>query len=478
MPAIGFAVGILAGQHAETSACWLSLLCLLAAVFALYRWPLYQSVALLFTIVALGALRSAMVRSQHEQVAWPEGEVTYKAVITSEVREKPKTMLADIIIAGDGRKVKCYISKDSLSRRLAIGDRLVLTSLIERNREWQQGTFNYRRYLEVHGFAGQTFVRQGLWHLSPGGWHGLSLWQRARLRFLCYRHYLLQRYRNMGYAGDEYAVVAAMTLGDKSAMTSELNEVYAVSGASHVLALSGLHLGIIYMLLALVVVGRRWRFATQVLAVLGIWAFAMLVGLPLSVVRAAVMISVYGLLSLLGRNRLSLNALALAALIILMVSPYSLWDVGFQLSFAAMMAILTVQPLFEHAVRREWLMAHPVIRSVWGLSTVSVAAQLGTAPLVAYYFGRFSTWFLLTNFIVIPATTAILYLALATLLIPAAGVVLLRIVGWLNTALALIATRLPCPSIEGLRPSLVQTVVAYIVIVCVASAVRIYNKKL
>ncbi|MBQ8487463.1 MAG: ComEC/Rec2 family competence protein [Prevotella sp.] len=477
MPAVALAVGILAGQHVEMPTCWLLFLSLLVCAVLLYCWPRCQSVALLLSVAALGAIRSSSVRGDFERTVWPDGVVSCEAVVVSEVVEKPKTMATDVVVSS-GQKLKCYIAKDTASQLLTIGDRLQLRSHIEGNREWRQGTFDYRRYQEVHGFKGQMFVRRGCWQLLDRSWDGLPVWQRLRLSFLDYRHRLLQRYRQAGFSGDEYAVVAAMTLGDKSAMSHELKEVYAVSGASHVLALSGLHLGIVYMVLSLLVVGRRWRFVTQLLAVLGIWAFALLVGLPASVVRSAVMITVYGLLSLAHRGHPSLNALALASLLILVVSPYSLFDVGFQLSFAAMLAILTVQPVISGVVGRQWLMEYSVVRWLWGLATVSVAAQVGTAPLVAYYFGRFSTWFLLTNFVVIPATTVILWLAIATLAVPALGAVLLRVVGWLNGVLTLLATRLPCPSIEGLHPTVVQTVAVYVVVLGLLMIVLKYDKRI
>ena len=482
MPAVALVGGIVAGQYVEPSTCWLLFFGLFLTAIALYRFSRSQSVMLLLTVAALGAVRSSTVRQQHEQVTWPDATVSYEAVVVSEPVAKPKTTAVDMIIVGDGRKVKAYIARDSASSRLAIGQRLQLCSHIERNHDWHQGTFDYRRYLEVHGFAGQTFVRQGDWQRLTDSWEGLPVWQRLRLHFLCYRHSLLERYRAMGIDDEAYAVVAAMTLGDKSAMSRELRDVYAVSGASHVLALSGLHLGIIYMLLSLLVVGRRWRFVTQLSAVAGIWAFALLVGLPSSVVRAAVMISVYALLSLVHRGRPSLNALSLAALVILIVSPYSLYDVGFQLSFAAMLAIVTIQPLLEGMVSREWLFDHSVLRWLWGLATISVAAQVGTAPLVAYYFGRFSTYFLLTNFVVIPATTLILYLALAALITIHYTIffseALLMVVGWLNSALTLIAVRLPCRSIEGLRPSMLQTAMVYVIIISLYQIIIRYDKHL
>ena len=468
MPALSFMVGIAVGSRWDnTVVWWLSVAVTLAFLAIVRQRASWASLSLLLAAAAVGGLRSSMTSQSHRQVTWPDGYVSYEGIIVSEVSERPKSMGMDVVIAGNGRKVKCYVAKDADSRRLKIGDRLLLTSRIERNRDWRQGTFDYRRYQEVHGFSGQTFVRSGDWQRQQPSWQGLPVGWRLRLHFLCYRHQLLERYRQMGAADDQYAVLAAMTLGDKSAMSSTLRQVYAVSGASHVLALSGLHLGIIYMLLSLLVVNRRLRLLSQVMIVTAIWAFALLVGLPASVVRAAVMISLYALLSLAGRNRMSVNALAVAALCILMVNPDSLADVGFQLSFLAMLAILLLLPLADRLVPRHRLQDYPLLRWLWGLTTVSVAAQVGVAPLVAYYFGRFPTWFLLTNIVVIPTTTLILCLALSALLLPAVGSALLWTVGALNTVLTFIAVSLPCASIDGLHPSVLQTAMAYVIIVSV-----------
>ena len=476
MPAAALIIGILLGDTWPSVTTWWGLLLvLMAAVLLLYRWSTLQSFSLIMALAALGGVRASSVRMQHQQVAWPSDQVCYEAVVASEVSEKPKTLGMDIILTG-GRQLKCYVAKDDRSRQLQIGDRLLLRSRINPNSDWHRGTFDYRRYLEIHGFTGQTYVAPDAWQRLPDSWQGLSLWQQVRLRFLCYRHTLLQRYRQMGAGESEYAVLAAMTLGDKSAMTQELRDVYAVSGASHVLALSGLHLGIIYMLLSLLVVRRRFRVVSQTVAIGAIWAFTLLVGLPVSIVRSAVMISIFAIVSLAGHNRMSVNALALSALTILLVSPDSLFDVGFQLSFAAMLAILLLLPLFDRERIRRYLFDRPLLRWLYGLTTVSLAAQTGVAPLIAYYFGRFSTYFLLTNLMVIPAATVILCLTLPALLLPVAAALLLQVVGWLNAALSLIAFRLPCASIEGLSPTWQQVVLIYVVIVCTYLIIVRYDK--
>ena len=299
----------------------------------------------------------------------------------------------------------------------------------------------------------------------PDESQSVSRIDRSKQFFLSQRSKLLERFADGGVDGDAYAVVAAMSLGDKSALTRDLKDTYSVSGASHVLALSGLHLGIIYMLLSVLLPRCRWPALSQLLIILFIWAFVFLVGMSVSVVRSAIMLTVYGLLSIGNRDKMSINALAFTAIVMLMWNPAWLFDVGFQMSFLAVFAILLFVPLFDDVFSAEYLMAHRWIKRIWGLVVVSCSAQLGVAPLIAFYFGRFSTYFLLTNFIVIPAAMAILWLSLVVLLFPSLAYILLYIVQCLNAILSRI-TAIPGASIDNLHPSVLQVMLIYVLIFC------------
>ena len=299
----------------------------------------------------------------------------------------------------------------------------------------------------------------------PDESQSVSRIDRSKQFFLNQRSKLLERFADGGVDGDAYAVVAARSLGDKSALTRDLKDTYSVSGASHVLALSGLHLGIIYMLFSVLLPRRRWPALSQLLIILFIWAFVFLVGMSVSVVRSAIMLTVYGLLSIGNRDKMSINALAFTAIVMLMWNPAWLFDVGFQMSFLAVFAILLFVPLFEDVFSAEYLMAHRWIKRIWGLVVVSCSAQLGVAPLIAFYFGRFSTYFLLTNFIVIPAAMAILWLSLVVLLFPSLAYILLYIVQCLNAILSRI-TAIPGASIDNLHPSVLQVMLIYVLIFC------------
>ena len=411
----------------------LGLLGLLVVLTALLkRFPVVQTVMICVDFVLVGMV---LVQRQPLPVA-PDRQV--EAVVFSEPVEKPKTMAVDLLLPESGEQVRRYLWKDENSRALHLGDGIVLRRL------------------------GEGYVARRDWYRGGDAVSEMSRLDRVRLRFLSFRQSLLARYHQTSMDDDAYGVLAAMTLGDKKALSSEVRETFSVTGASHVLALSGLHLGIIYMLLSRLFMGRRRFWPAQVAIVMGIWAFAFLTGLSTSMVRSATMISVYAVFSLGGRSRSSVNLLCFAAMVILLVSPKSLFDVGFQLSFMAVLSILLFMPFVEQF----WPAENRVHRWLRGMVGVSVTAQIGVAPLIAFYFGRFSTYFLLTNFIVIPLVTLILYVALVVMLFPSLGGVLVALVDIMNRALGWVA-RLPCSSIDGLHPSVLTVSLLYVIVLLI-----------
>ena len=439
--AVSLMVGIVLGTYVPVGIpLWPLFVGILLVALLLEKYENLQSMTIILAFVMLGW---ALVKGQWEKVRvdWSDGEVVYEAVVLTDPVEKAKTMMVDILLIESGHKLKCYLHKDDRSRSLRIGDGLKVQSHIRPNSTWQQGRFDYRRYLEVHGYTGQTFVASWKWQKVEVSLKGLSRIERTRLFMLKQRSRLLHRLSPEEDTSLEspfynaYAVVAAMALGDKSALSRELKETYAVTGASHVLALSGLHLSIIYMLLSLLVVDRRWQMCSQVFIVVNIWVFVFLVGMSVTVVRAAVMVSVYALLSLGHRDKMSVNTLVFTAIGMLIMKPVSLFDAGFQMSFAAVFAILVLVPLFDRVFPEGFLMSHRVVKWLWALVAVSLAAQIGTAPLVWYHFGRIPLWSVLTNVVVVPAAGLIVCLAGLTLLFPSCAYLLLYIAATLNKIL-------------------------------------------
>ena len=442
------------------------------------RYPRLQTAGLLAGMFLLGvALGSRQRQALH--VEWPEKTLSTELVVVSEVKVKKKTVVFDALTADGQHKLRCSIHRDNNSERIEIGQGLVVHTRINKIRHRKQGSFDYQQYMQCHGFTGELYANSHQWQGQAVGLQALSMTDRLRLRFLVWRHQLLFHFQKQPMDDDAYGVIAAMALGDKTALSKDVKDTYSRVGASHILALSGLHLMIIYSIVTLVIGWHRYHIVTQSITVLAIWAFALLAGLPTSVVRSAFMISIYALLSLGYRERMSVNTLAFVAVVLLVVNPLSLYDLGFQLSFTAVLSILLVHPLINGLIAADVQQRHRWLSTVWGLVTVSVAAQIGTAPLVAYHFGRFSTWFLLSNFIVIPLAWFILCFTLLCLAFSwwswAAGTLTALLV-WLtsamNHALGWVA-QLPLSSIEGIRLSAIQLLLIYIIIGCCYVALSI-----
>lgn len=415
------------------------------------RWPAAQSIVIGICFVTFG-----ITLAQWQYVEPIEG-LAVEAVVMSEPAERPKTVAVDLLVPERGQTMRCYLWKGGTGMSLQLGDEVVV-----RLRSTQDDDGNRR-------WPSRYFVSYRDWQPGGSALQRLSKFQRSRLFFLRLRHRLLARYQALNADEEVYGVLAAMTLGDKSALTPDLRDTYNDSGVSHVLALSGLHVGIIYMLLTLLTLRRPRFWLAQILIVTAIWGFAFLTGLSPSIVRASVMISLYAVFAARSQGRASLNVLAFAAIVMLIADVQTLFEVGFQLSFLSVFSILLFVPLFDCLYNPGQLAGskvsklHPLLRGLWGMAAVSVAAQLGTAPLVAYYFGRLSTWFLLANFIVIPAATVIIYGALLTLLCPPIGQLLVWAVDLLNQALGIVAA-LPYSSIDGLHPTILQVVLVYMLV--------------
>lgn len=456
---------------------WPFLLGSMIVSIVLYRWMIAQNIAIMTTVCLMGMTLTQWKQQEARHYTFTDQRQTIDVVIISEGSEKAKTMAFDVLMTDNGRKIKCYLQKDKRSCALKPGNGLRLTTRIQENSNYRNGRFYYRDYLTKHGFTGQCYARSNQWKLQRLSLKNLSRIDRSRITFLRWRHQLLERYRLLGAEQDVYGVIAAMTLGDKTALSRELRDTYSIVGASHVLALSGLHLSILYALFSWLTLARnRRRIISQLILVTAIWTFAFLAGLPVSMIRAATMFSVFSIFALGYRSSMTVNTLCFTAIIILLQNPYALFDVGFQLSFMAVLSIVLLSPLMDSFVSREWQWNHRLLGRLWSCLSVSVAAQIGVAPLIAYHFGRFSTYFMLTNLIILPAVYLILIGSLLMLLIAWKPIALLvvGITSILNLMLTQIA-RLPLASIEGLHPSIVQVILCYVAIGALYGALLRYK---
>jgi competence protein ComEC len=206
---------------------------------------------------------------------------------------------------------------------------------------------------------------------------------------------------------DVQGLAEALLIGYKHDLDKDLVQAYSRTGVVHIIAISGLHLGLVYALLLWLTRGLKRRTLLRLLLVLGgLWAFAGTAGAGPSVLRAALMFSCLALASLAKRRSRPANALVLSALILLCIQPYWLWDIGFQLSYAAVASIL----LFQQPLYRSLRFPNKPLAAVWQLASVTLAAQLLTLPLTVYHFHQLPLLFLGGNLLAVPLSSLLLFL--------------------------------------------------------------------
>lgn len=305
-----------------------------------------------------------------------------------------------------------YLPADSNSYRLLPGQHIVFRAKASPvAKPKNPDAFDFADWQAKRNVFHQSWVEKEEWLLQD---EEPSLLGRAML----VRQQLLKvLYTYLPSGSNELAVAAALILGKKDELSTDLRNAYAETGAIHVLAVSGLHVGLVAgglaWLLSIGFLGRRsWRWPRFFLVLMGIWCFAFITGLSPSVMRAAVMFSFVGLGQTLGERSNTYNILAASALLLLLINPLLLFDIGFQLSYLAVAGILFFQP----RIYRLWYSPYRLIDGVWQLSTVAIAAQLVTFPVSLYYFHQFPLYFLLSGLVVVLSASIILYLGIALFL--------------------------------------------------------------
>ncbi|MDR1653606.1 MAG: ComEC family competence protein [Prevotellaceae bacterium] len=312
----------------------------------------------------------------------------------------------------DNSKVILYLQKNDSAAALLYGDRILVQAQMQPPQApLNPDAFDFGAYLRRQGVAATAYVQAERWQRA-GQNNNFSL---MRLADRCQK-YLLNIYRSLGITGDEFAIVAALTLGYTDDIAPELTDAYSASGAIHILSVSGLHVAIVYGFLLFVMniflKNKPWaRFIKSLIIIVALWFYAFITGLSPSVMRAAFMCSIVALSMSLGRKAEIYNSIFLSAFVLLLINPNNLFNIGFQLSYAAVLSIV----IFAVPSYKLLNTANKLIVFAADIVIVSFAAQLGTAPFTIYYFHTFPAWFLLTNIVAIPLSTIIIYVSISAL---------------------------------------------------------------
>lgn len=295
-------------------------------------------------------------------------------------------------------KVMAYFPKSDSAFTLRYGDLVAIPAPVrEVSGPKNPGEFNYRDYLSRKGITGQVYLRDDDWlDLQVNNANPLFAFS---FRF---RDMLLASLRKCGLKNHEFGVAAAILLGYDDYLEHEMRQKYVASGSMHILCVSGLHVGIIF-LVASFLLGfldrKRWQKALKHGLLLAlIWFYALIAGLSLSILRSALMLSFVIIGEAIRRKGFVINSISASAFILLCVNPNNLFEIGFLLSYAAVVGIVVLQkPIYN------WLyFKNKLLDKVWEITSVALSAQIATIPFTLFYFNQFTTYFWLSNLFMTP----------------------------------------------------------------------------
>lgn len=386
--------------------------------FKKYRYYFIQGIFLQIVFVSLGVAVMQKTLQAREQetalLAACKNGTVYIMRLIEPLQLKNKTYKTAAIIESIGTaqheiktniKIIVRVAVDSCNTHIPelIAGRYIATAIrpILVPDTHNPGGFHYKEWLFRNEITHQLYLAKGTWTLLPT--------KKSKQYLQVLQQNISNRLQQNITGKQEKAVAAALLIGYKQDIDSDLMKAYSNTGVIHVIAISGLHLGLIYGLLLSIFnwipnsTIKKWTAPPIMLLVL--WGFALLTGAGPSIVRAAVMFSFIIIASVVKQNSSILNALAASAFFLLLLHPFYLWDIGFQLSYAAVLSIVLYQKnIFDTLYFKfKWLQA------CWQLNALTLSAQILTLPLVVYHFHQFPNYFLLSNFIVVPLSSIILY---------------------------------------------------------------------
>jgi competence protein ComEC len=338
--------------------------------------------------------------------------------IDSEPRIKSGNLSIDCKILNILSNDKLYSLDSKIRVQIKDGDanafqfaqrKLILGKLFYPNCAIKPGDFNYASFLKSKGIS--SIIRVDSSHILNFTDDEFSF---QRLSFK-WRSSILDRFHDDVIKADEKQVASALLLGDRSEMNTELLKEYSSGGIIHILAVSGLHVGLIYQLC--IWFFKYFKFLKKkridmLLIITILWVYASMTGLSPSVNRAVCMFTLLSFSDFLNRKVSPFNILSSAAFILLLIKPDAIFDMGFQLSFAAVWGILSARPILDRLKTIDRKFASFILTPI----IISIVAQIATAPFSLYAFGTFPTWFLPANLIAVPLSTILTYLGIAALM--------------------------------------------------------------
>ncbi|MDP4285355.1 MAG: ComEC/Rec2 family competence protein [Bacteroidota bacterium] len=327
-----------------------------------------------------------------------EKEKSYKALASVE------SIINETTLQSVKGKILLYFAKDSIENAIHYGDQIIIGEKLQAiKNSGNPGSFNYAQYSAFHQLYHQCYLKKTDWvKLKAKNANAFSS------LLISIRKKVVKIIDSYISGKEESSIAKALLIGYKADLDKDLIQAYSNAGVVHLIAISGLHLGIIYGILfgifSIIPIINKSKIARMIFILTGLWLFAILTGASSSVLRAAVMFSFIVTGNTINKHGSVYNSLAASAFILLCYNPFLLWDVGFQLSYLAVLGIVIAQP----HIANWFYFKNKILQKIWQFAALSVAAQLFTFPVCLYYFHQFPLLFLLTNIFAIPLVMLIL----------------------------------------------------------------------
>lgn len=310
-------------------------------------------------------------------------------------------------------KAMAYFQKTDSAFSLRYGDLIAIDAPIgEVTGPRNPAEFDYRAYLSRKGITGQVFLKNDDWiDLQVNNANPVYAFSYR------FRDLLLASLQHCGLNDDEFGVAAAILLGYDDSLADEVRQHYVAAGSMHILCVSGMHVGIIYLLASALLSflhRKKWqKTLKQVLLLALIWFYALIAGLSPSILRASLMISFVIIGEIIRRKGFVINSIAASAFILLCINPNNLFEIGFQLSYAAVIGIIVLQrPIYNL-----FYVKNKILDKAWEITALALAAQIATIPFTLFYFNQFTTYFWLSNLFMTPISFVVVISGMILLLV-------------------------------------------------------------
>lgn len=340
-----------------------------------------------------------------------ESTNTIKTILEIEAIRKQ-----NVWISANGNIV-LYFKKDSVRPfYLSLGDKIIFDVNIQKPLSPKNpNEFNYKNYLAYHLITKQAFLKAGKWKKIG---NNIPI-NNISLLASTLQQKTVDILRRANLQQDNFSIISALTVGYKDLLSAKIRRAFSQTGAMHVLAVSGLHVGIIYLILNFFLsffIKKKGLWIKTILILSVLWCYALITGFSPSVLRASIMFSFIVIGNNLNRPRNIYNTLAASAFLLLVFNPYNLMELGFWLSYLAVLGIIFFYPKINNLIYWGNSLPGRLVEKIWSLISVSIAAQIATFPITLYFFHQFPNYFILTNLFVIPLVSVIVYITMLLLI--------------------------------------------------------------